>query len=239
MDNNSEYYQAQMPALLRAFDRDARLARQVLTAHFGPADLETLIGEARRGYACLIPTVPYIGGEQPFTRFLLSTAELLAVYRVARAHGKSLEVCGVLIYEICQSYLQAYPRFLTRWMGKRNFSPAYLGRLRLRAHRSRQRQYPEGYVFDFVDGDGIQFDFGVDYLECGSCKFLARQGAWELAPYICPADILYSEALGWGLMRTCTLAEGAGRCDFRFKKGGPTKIAVPDALKEVVSRKPR
>ena len=49
------------------------------------------------------------------------------------------------------------------------------------------------------------------------------------------ADILYSKALGWGLKRTTTLAEGAERCDFRFKKGGETQVAVPEPLRQYLS----
>lgn len=32
--------------------------------------------------------------------------------------------------------------------------------------------------------------------------------------------------LGWGLMRTMTLAEGAPKCNFRFKRGGNTNVAM-------------
>jgi hypothetical protein len=88
------------------------------------------------------------------------------------------------------------------------------------------------YVFDYVPGDGVTFDYGVDYTECGTVKFLREQGAPELAPYLCPADILYSQALGWGLKRTTTLAERAERCDFRFKKDGETQVAVPEPLEK-------
>jgi hypothetical protein len=115
-----------------------------------------------------------------------------------------------------------------------NFSSFYLRRLQKRAAQSQLREYPGDYVYIYVPGDEVHFDYGVDYLECASCKFLARQNASELAPYLCAADVLYSRALGWGLARTTTLAEGAGKCDFRFKKGGPTNIAVPAALRTVV-----
>ena len=37
--------------------------------------------------------------------------------------------------------------------------------------------------------------------------------------------------------RTTTLAGGADGCDFRFKKGGPTNVAVPAALQNVVARR--
>jgi hypothetical protein len=36
-----------------------------------------------------------------------------------------------------------------------------------------------------------------------------------------------SRALGEGLVRTTTLAEGGGRCDFRCTRGGPIRVAIP------------
>jgi len=59
----------------------------------------------------------------------------------------------------------------------------------------------------------------------GTLPFLSKQRASELAPYICTADIIYSDLFGWGLTRTKTIAEGFEKCDFRFKKGGKTKVA--------------
>lgn len=236
MSTQNDFYLGRRPRLLREFDRDARLM-QPLLAHFIPtAEPEALIEQTRREYGELIPQLPYLGGQEPFTRFLISTAELLAVYRTVTAHGQALAQAGELVFEIGRAYLKAYPLTLTRWFGFMNFTPFYLHRLRKRAIESHARRYPEGYVFDFIPGDGVTFDYGVDYLECASCKFLARQGASEFAPYICPSDILYSDALGWGLTRTMTLAEGAPRCDFRFKRGGNTRVAVPESLRPVVER---
>jgi hypothetical protein len=115
------------------------------------------------------------------------------------------------------------------------WSRRYLRRLRERAAESQARRYPGDYVYTFVEGDGLTFDYGVDYAECATVKFLNAQGAPELAPYLCAADILYSQALGWGLQRTTTLAEGGDRCDFRFKRGGETRLAVPESLRAYIS----
>lgn len=100
------------------------------------------------------------------------------------------------------------------------FSRSYLKKLQKRAAESQKRQYPEGYVYAFVAGDGTRFDYGVDYAECAACKFLKEQDAFELAPYLCTVDKLYSEMFGWGLTRTMTLAEGYAKCDFRFSVAG-------------------
>jgi hypothetical protein len=83
----------------------------------------------------------------------------------------------------------------------------------------------------YVEGDGQDFDYGIDYIECASCKFLHEQDAAELGPYVCAVDKVASEMLGWGLRRTMTLAEGGVRCDFRFKKGGKTCVTIPQSLR--------
>jgi len=234
MVNPSDYYISRKPLLLKEFDLYVKHTLPVLVRFFGEENVNALIAETRGEYENLIPQLPYIGGRQPFTQFVISTGILLAVYRIARKHGKTVEQTGELVYEIGRAFLRAYPAFLTRLFGNMNFSRLYLSRLRKRAIESHQRKNPDDYVFNFVEGNGQTFDYGVDYLECASCKFLAKQGASELAPYLCPVDILYSKSLGWGLMRTMTLAEGAKKCDFRFKKGGRTKVAVPALMQNVI-----
>ena len=87
----------------------------------------------------------------------------------------------------------------------------------------------EFFKVRYVAGDGSEFDWGVDYLECGNYSFLKAQGAEEFAPYVCMSDIALGDALGWGLIRTQTIADGCEFCDFRFKKGGQTRISSKTA----------
>lgn len=53
----------------------------------------------------------------------------------------------------------------------------------------------------------------------------------KFAPYICMSDIVLSDAMGWGLIRTQSLADGCAYCDFRFKEGAPTQVSskTPEA----------
>jgi hypothetical protein len=236
MTNPSAYYVARKPRLLKEFDMYVKYSRAVLVRYFGGGNINRLVAETRQEFENLIPQFPYIGGKQPFTQFVVAAGLSLAMYRIAKAHGKTVEETGELLYEIGKAFLKSSPAFLVRLFGRMNFSRFYLNRLRKRANESHQRKFTYDYVFNFIEGDGKDFDYGVDYLECASCKFLTKQDAPELAPYLCPVDILYSDALGWGLMRTTTLAEGADRCDFRFKRGGSTRIAVPVAMQQVIVR---
>ncbi|MEW6406682.1 MAG: L-2-amino-thiazoline-4-carboxylic acid hydrolase [Chloroflexota bacterium] len=236
MYTSSNYYIFHKRRFLAEFDLIAGSARLALDKYFAGENANALVTDARREFESLIPQLPYIGGKQPFTEFVVFTGMMLAMYRVAIAHGKTAEQTGELVYEIGRAFLKPPVVFLLRLVKMVDFSPRTWERMRERALESHQRKYPDGYVYNFVEGDGETFDYGVDYLECASCKFLAKHGAPELAPYLCPVDILYSEALGWGLTRTQTLAEGAAKCDFRFKKGGQTNVAVPSAMQQVIKR---
>ena len=46
----------------------------------------------------------------------------------------------------------------------------------------------------------------------------------SLTRYLCLTDYVSSEALGRGLVRNKTLAEGCAVCDFRFKQGRPSSL---------------
>jgi hypothetical protein len=81
------------------------------------------------------------------------------------------------------------------------------------------------FEIEYVVGDGDEFDFGVNYLQCGNYKFVKEHGGEDFAPYVCMSDIALSEAMGWGLIRTQTLADGCPHCDFRFKASALTRIS--------------
>ena len=131
---------------------------------------------------------------------------------------------GELAFQLSQTYLEKVPGYARKILGFMTFRPRYLARLRQRALVSQIQPYPRGYVYRFIEGDGVNFDYGVDYRQCATWTLFQEQDAAELTPYLCACDYLYSRLLGWGLSRTTTLSEGGAVCDFRFKRGGPTRI---------------
>ena len=98
---------------------------------------------------------------------------------------------------------------------------------RIARRREEKNEQPRFGDFEvrYLSGDGSDFDFGVDYVRCGNLELAKRLGAEEFAPYVCMSDVALSNALGWGLIRTQTLADGCSHCDFRFKKNGETLIS--------------
>ncbi|NIM94495.1 MAG: hypothetical protein GTO18_12405 [Anaerolineales bacterium] len=230
------HYSSKKKHLLTDFDKTLRLVNDVFTRRFGQEQTIDLMDQARKEYEEIIPSIPYIGGKQPFTQFIISTAWSLSMYRVLKSIGTPVEEIGKLTFEASAKYVGESPEYIKRILGFLTFTSSFRRRLQRRAEESHRREYPGDYVFNYIEGDGIDFDYGVDYLECASCKFLESQDAIELAPYLCTADIPYSETLNWGLIRTKTLAEGYSHCDFRFKKGGETHVAVPKDIESFIER---
>jgi hypothetical protein len=145
----------------------------------------------------------------------------LAVYRVLVPEFASVEVVGQILYQTLQEQTSGIPTLL---MHATYNEQAMIQATKALAARSQQRQYPGDWVMTFVEGDGQDFTYGVDVTECAILKYLTVQGAQQLAPYLCLADYVTSEALGRGLVRNSTLAEGCASCDFRYRCGRATYL---------------
>ena len=230
---SDDYYVAQKSKLLRDFDKNKKHAGRILASHYG--DLADAIwNEAHREYEDLIPKIPYIGGRKnPIQAYLIQSTWALALFRALKNRGRTAEETGNICYEMIEAQLYSYPRLLRNLFGRWYFRRYRLS-MEKGAAESQKRPYPENSLWRFVQGDGKEFDFGMDMRECAICKFFHAQGADELTPYMCLTDFAVSKALSMGLVRASTIAEGGEKCDFRYKHGRetiqsrPSKQLVPD-----------
>lgn len=222
------YYLQNREKLLAEHRKMAQAGRAYAAERYGATFADRLVRESLAEFERLLPELPYIGGKQnPLTGNLISSAGALAVYRVMQRHGKTVEETGGLLYRLMEAWIQRYPRLVRYLMGRYYLSWLSQRQSRKRSALSQERRYPDDWVRVHVDGDGQDFEWGVDYLECGIVKFLRSQGAAELAPYLCLTDYALLGALGIELKRTMTLAEGGGKCDFRFKWAGEMPSGWP------------
>ena len=230
------YYTARSQELLRHFDETARLARARLAPSHGHEFTEAVAREVRHEYERLIPEIPFIPGARarPLNAFLRITAQELAVYRVMKRRGRSADEAWEICHEAIVARMDMYPAWKAWFLRKIMFSRAMKRRVRKRASNGHQLRFGD-FEVRYLIGDGESFDWGVDYVACGNYEFMKEQGAEEFAPYVCLSDMALGEALGWGLTRTETLADGCDRCDFRFKKGGGTHISsrTPEVQKTI------
>jgi hypothetical protein len=224
---SSNYYVSQKSKLLEDFDKQAlKYSRKVLVPHFGEDRTDAILRDVRREYETIIPKLPYIGGENNInTTFLIMSAGCLAIYKVLKDHDMTAEQIGKTIFEMVEARAYAYPKFFLRLVGKLKYGKKYEQYLKEQAAQSQRRQYRGDWVFTFIEGDRKEFDYGLDFTECGACKLFHDHGADELAPYFCLPDFVFSKAFNRGLVRSMTLAEGYDRCDFRYKRGRETFLA--------------
>lgn len=216
------------PKLIKDFEKMFKYARRALGQCFNESKIDKLHDESRREYAILIPQLPYIGGKKNSgTMNLIGMAIILAIIRSLEREGLTKREIGKVVYETFDMFFKAKPR-LVRWLiGKLMTSKLFMKKKKKQTEKSLLREYPEDFVTEFVEGDGENFDFGLDVIECAICKFYKKQDAEKYLPYLCPGDYAMFRALGIGLTRTQTIGNGAPKCDFRFKKGGETPQGWP------------
>jgi len=215
-----QWYSTYKDKIIEEVKQTFDYTRQILINHYGKADAQTLYDSTLNQFSELLPDLPYIGGyANSLTSNLYMGAASLAFYQVMKPYGVPIEKIGEIIYQSVEKQFLADP--LSGMDGRLSTSQTILDKFKEAAQNSQRRTYPGDWVFEFVPGDGISFDYGIDYLECGICKYFKSQGAEEFTPYLCLLDFPVSEVMNTGLVRTTTLARGGERCDFRYKMDRP------------------
>lgn len=216
LGSTAGYYLSRLATWLAEFDAEAARLRPSLARSC--ADADATLQAARQRFAALIPCLPFIGGDDNhLTGELLRSARCLALYQVMRKHGYTAAEVGKILYDAVPALLGdggPPPQPLD--------ADALMRRRRERAARSQSRQHPGDWVYSFVMGDGVAFDYGYDFTTCAVQKLYHAHGADEFLPYYCFLDFASSRVAGLGLQRTMTLAEGHVKCDHRFKRGRET-----------------
>jgi hypothetical protein len=232
------YYSSQKHKLLKDFDRTSELAKSWVSARYGKGFASALQKGARQEYEALIPKIPYIKGvrAKALNLFLLCTAQELATYKAMKKQDKSPAEAWELCHQALRLRVAEIPRW-KRWLLRRFMFSGLVRKIVERRARKQQKVRFGDFEVEYVVGEGDDFDWGVDYLQCGNHSFALQHGGAEFAPYICMSDIALSDAMGWGLIRTQTLADGCRYCNFRFKKGAATQISskMPE-VQETIER---
>ena len=216
-----EYYLSRKAGILALFDTHAQAWKPLIVSRYGDDFADTILREARQQHEALIPEIPCIGGdENPMTRHLIRSTTSLAFYKAMKTRGKTAEETGSIVYDAVVESVRHLPPSAP-------LTAEDMDRKREQARQSQERRYPGGWVWVFVEGDDVEFDYGYDFIECGTQKLYHAQGADEFLPFYCFLDFVTYRTPGWGFARTMTLAEGYEKCDFRFKSGGKTERAWP------------
>ncbi len=170
----------------------------------------------------VLALVPYAGGsEGRMTPFFQQGAGVIALGRALRKLGVSAKDIGSLMRTVFLSKFYDLRREERFALGREWLSAENQDYLKREAVKSRKRENPGDFVYEFVEGGdsgpaGRPFAFGIDYLECGFCKVCRAGGDEDLLPHICAMDKESYGIRGVDFQRSTTLAAGDDRCNFRF-----------------------
>lgn len=205
---------------------DAEQALEQLLADAGDAVLPGRIGDRSRREirAGALRRASELEQEAPRFRRTMSRelfalgVPVLALYRTLREDAGLAEAAAI---ELVDALLgAAYRRRLAPPLRRKLLRGAFrLPVLRhvvvAMAERSRE---PGGFEMHAVEREpGVLLALDVE--RCPLAEFFARQGTPEVGPLICKLDDVMVEAIdGVELRRTGTIAAGAKRCDFRYRR---------------------
>ena len=214
------FYQAHRGTMEAAMRQRLDLAETMLRERAHLADLDKVRQDVMDEFEVVLSQMPYVGGAASrMSDFFMRLMGFMAIGRVLRRHGVALPIIGDIQRESYKAQLLTVPEAERLASGRQFMSRENQSLLREQAAKSLANEYPEDFVYDFVEpGPGDSFEFGIDYKACGFCKFAARHGDKEILPHICGLDFEAYATRGIRLERTQTLAGGASHCNFRFSR---------------------
>ena len=227
-EKEKNYYIKKKRMLMRQFNAALTIVNNILSDYFGEAKFKELSTKTREDFEQLLPQIPYVGGkDNHLTDTLISATILLPLLRIFEKEGLDFNEIGKLTYNLYEAFYTVIPPTVDM------FSEETINQMKESAKISKLRKYPDDWVYDFVEGDGETFTWGIDFSECAVYKFYKSQGLEHLMPIMCIADFEDARVHGYGLTRTQNIGNGAPICDFRFNKEGTTPRAwPPDNLPE-------
>ena len=237
MEKGKKFYDKRKPKLMERFERFLMIIKSHLHPLFSDQKTAELLAQLRNEHNILYSQLPYLGTRKSSLLFLLiDSTSLLAVMRALEKEGMSLNEIGKLCFDYYETIAKIWRS--SQDSGKTNITSLLLSKdyifqeefimgQKIYSKESQAKKYPEGYVYEHVEGDGETFDYGVNFLECAVYKFFKKQDAERFVPFICIYDFVMARAAGYGFTRTQTIWNGAPFCDFRYSREGNTIRAWP------------
>ena len=229
--SKTNYYIKNKVKLMKDFSKYISSIRRLLAEKFEDAKLDKIIEQMTEEFESLIPKIPYIGGDKNFflTSVMIQDISNLAIFWTLEKEGFSYREIGEFFYKLIDGDLRLEKEHLE----KNGIDPAQkpfelINQMKPMIELTQKRTFPFDWVIDYVEGDGISFDYGLDFSECGVYKIYKELGAEKYLPLRCMIAMRESTIFGYGIFRTQTLPNGAPSCDYRWVK----KLKAPQKITE-------
>lgn len=217
-----DYYIKKKTKLMKDFNKYIFSIPKLLEEKYDDAKIDKIIKQMNEEFEKLIPKIPYIGGTKNYyTRVLVQIISNLAIFLVLEKEGLTYREIGELFYEFVDIHHRIRKERHQRSGGDPTnlmFEPTVINQAKFIAETSQKRNFPYDWVLEFVEGDGISFEYGLDITECGVYKIFKELGVEKYVPLQCVNRIREAHIFGYGVYRTQSLAIGAPSCDYRYTK---------------------
>ena len=197
----------------------------VINKHF-PSDPSVIVRELDQRFKVLsIDTQFASRSSNPIDRRLDFAAYFLALIQTLEEKNQSFEQIKNICLEITYDYVRpknSFQRWIKKLPGKLIGSIIAKPLTKIFHRKISKLGHPDGFRANVITDKKLTYGlgYGFDILECGICKLFQKHGAHKYASILCEVDKVTSNLAGLELIRNSTIAYGAGKCDFRFKRIG-------------------
>jgi len=189
-----------------------------------PGSYDNIIAETDAHYRVISADTAFARtSRNPIDKRLDFSAYFLALIKTLDDRGVSFENIREICLQITTAYVQPKSRikaYIQRLIPK--LTSTRLGQVLIRVFHERvsKNSNADGFVAHIITDKAETFGlgYGVDIMECGICKLFAKHNYSKYASVLCEVDEITSALAGLKLIRTGTIANGATKCDFRFKR---------------------
>ncbi|MEJ1240484.1 L-2-amino-thiazoline-4-carboxylic acid hydrolase [Chryseolinea sp. T2] len=159
----------------------------------------------------------------PLDRRLDFCACFLALIKKLDERNEPFDVIRNVSLEVVMDYVapkNAIQRSLKRLPAKLIGTRLWNVLIKSLAVRLGKNDNREGFIATIITAkkETYGLGYGVDIIECGVCKLFNKHAFGKYTSILCEVDKLTSEFAGLELIRTSTIANGAAKCDFRYRK---------------------
>ncbi|WP_288373217.1 L-2-amino-thiazoline-4-carboxylic acid hydrolase [uncultured Algoriphagus sp.] len=159
----------------------------------------------------------------PIDKRLDFSSYFLALIKTLDSNGETFDDIRKICLQITTEYVQPkskiqeyfkllLPKLTNTWVGQ--------GLIKAFHNRVKVNSNADGFIANIITNkqETYGLGYGIDIIECGICKLFQKHNYSKYASILCEVDEITSGLAGLQLIRTGTIANGAKKCDFRFKR---------------------
>jgi hypothetical protein len=188
-----------------------------------PDEFDNIIADIDNHYKVVsLDTAFAKTSRNPIDKRLDFSSYFLALIKTLEEKGESFENIRKFCLQITIKYVQPKSKlqnFLKRLLP--TMTNTWFGQILIRYFHKRVsvNTNADGFVANIITDKQETFGlgYGIDIIECGICKLFRKHNYSKYASILCEVDEITSGLAGLRLIRTGTIANGAKKCDFRFK----------------------